>query len=1776
MLNPKFSRAFALLMTFAIFLQSFFSSIAFAVTPATIDPPVSPDTGDYVGPTFSNVNVQGGIYSDEGGDLKIINPDTSAENLEVSGDLKVAGTATLTILEIVGGLFADENGLKVDEIFVLTQDGKITLKDDVLVEKDLYIEGAIKGAPGEDDAVVIDDDLDVRGGIRTNSSDVNPDWPEIEYRDNSDTPVVVNDDLSVWGNFVSNVVDARLFISNQRDSWPFVYESDDDYFNLPDQARVNLELPGDYIYGDVVIDDNLAIQEKLKVLGDFYMLGLEDKGTNFVLNGDINLEGNLQNKGGIELTNRTNFEVGDMEYGDNYYFEEEQPNPYSHYFPEYGQNGDLAPNLPVNIKDNLTVTGPTLFSASQELVPAKDWYVNKIGADYCRTKCSRDCDSLDNYAACVSECGEYDAMMASLDVCRGLCSPDYETFMNTCFNDPNSIYWACADKAVEKVCVEDYIRGNCDPYLELLEISCEGEEDLKNCLKAGINSYVSCVSNGRGGSVWSGQAEDGAFAACGVDASDDCMQCKLDESEVRAEKAICAILYDDQERYDDCIDQEVSSANCDISCADNEPDYCPGGLFIGDFDIAVPSTGSGLQFADWGLQEVSTCVNSCVANGGDEQECECQCMNPVECTIHNTLCSSGALDKPECTCECVLYEEEKVKVNGEEPSGFFRYIQNLFTAVFKTKTAYALDLPDPKAGGLTCVNVCDYTVGWPHAYKDCCLNINESCSWDGASSCEGGALEPCVDFKIEALCNAFDGACAWDGSACYVAATPATPDNCRDIPDEISCDNFPSDCQWSAKGLCLNFGCLDPAADNYDLIADLPDDSCTYGNPLDIYGCTEEWATNYNPAATINDSSCIIAQIPGCTDSTATNYDSAATIDDDTCLYGPADPPTGSLCFYYSEPCTFAEEGDEEGGVINWFKDKLGFGGDSFDINVCREGSVEVSNCGGLTEEACVNSYWNDGVNLHNCGWDSDAPDSNPEGDGVSGGGVLEFFGGISDSITGLFGGDDEGEPVDNGDSVPVFDQILGLVNIGGNNDGNLGAGPIDQFLGFFGGTPSTMNDDGDGAAPGGITTLLSNVGTMIGGSLGVQDSLTIDLCCSTCKDTYEQDLEFCEDDDICIMNAEAAHDKCGTICPNECSTVTNIVGEIVPIVVSDPCASCKMDYYSQNFDAAQCLDACSDTDEGCKYSCRIDSEMTRLGAISYCSSAGGSNVCKQSCEQECDTSETITCLADFGEEVESCMPVCTINNIDTFDQQFDECRYDRTESCLADTGCGGTAPTDPEESCCEGCDSPFYRLAPLDRAKCIDNCGEHGEVCLETFDVTAEDIEFFDGGNMNSWLGFDRNEIAVVGDSKLFINEDTGNSVVIGGIPKSVSLVGPAIDPSNPVKIESANSSTATMTATWLSMLKSSLRDFGLEDLWRTQKGYSIETEGDQAANLYVAGGIYSLLGANAVDFSLADISLFDWSLLGGNGGGSCGTPCVLSTTVTDISLLDLTGIDLSFLAFEVLSGALMDISLLDSSLYSASFLGYDYNSLANREWIVPFPGSGDGPLNPLNAPMMIGGSNSGTPMLDYMMMTPTDYTGLLIDTDTIETYATSADPVNGPPPLHINRHSGNDVNIGGPNQMLEPTLEVYGHVQARSIGDYSVEVQRSLETNEQIIKTATLSPLSSYTVCPFGYEMLSCFANATEGLETGTTTQERNCWLGDINNNLTVDPGENWTLGANGQCDCVNFQCWETCIVTAKDSSGANNKQFQSVAKCFNPNAENNIFNDEYPAPLYTIFYN
>lgn len=97
---------------------------------------------------------------------------------------------------------------------------------------------------------------------------------------------------------------------------------------------------------------------------------------------------------------------------------------------------------------------------------------------------------------------------------------------------------------------------------------------------------------------------------------------------------------------------------------------------------------------------------------------------------------------------------------------------------------------------------------------------------------------------------------------------------------------------WIGQISCheyIDYGCMDPEAENYDPIAEEDDGSCYY-NP----GCTDENFIEYHTqgfVADFDDGSCLSPYIDGCMDVEAFNYNPAATYNlyGDPCVYDLGD-----------------------------------------------------------------------------------------------------------------------------------------------------------------------------------------------------------------------------------------------------------------------------------------------------------------------------------------------------------------------------------------------------------------------------------------------------------------------------------------------------------------------------------------------------------------------------------------------------------------------------------------------------------------------------------------------------------------------------------------------------------------------------------------------------------------------------------------------------------------------------------------------------------------------
>ena len=83
------------------------------------------------------------------------------------------------------------------------------------------------------------------------------------------------------------------------------------------------------------------------------------------------------------------------------------------------------------------------------------------------------------------------------------------------------------------------------------------------------------------------------------------------------------------------------------------------------------------------------------------------------------------------------------------------------------------------------------------------------------------------------------------------------------IHEELPSGVVTSTVEFSLDGTCGDgpignevWGCMDPAAINFNPFATIDDGSCFYDNG-DIYGCTDPVALNYDPFATIDDGSCV-------------------------------------------------------------------------------------------------------------------------------------------------------------------------------------------------------------------------------------------------------------------------------------------------------------------------------------------------------------------------------------------------------------------------------------------------------------------------------------------------------------------------------------------------------------------------------------------------------------------------------------------------------------------------------------------------------------------------------------------------------------------------------------------------------------------------------------------------------------------------------------------------------------------------------------------------------
>jgi hypothetical protein len=140
---------------------------------------------------------------------------------------------------------------------------------------------------------------------------------------------------------------------------------------------------------------------------------------------------------------------------------------------------------------------------------------------------------------------------------------------------------------------------------------------------------------------------------------------------------------------------------------------------------------------------------------------------------------------------------------------------------------------------------------------------------------------------------------------------------------DSSASNYVSSANVHDAALCdyrpVVFGCLDPAAINFDPGATRPGKACTYT----FAGCTDSSAANYASPATADDGSCV-PLVMGCTDPASLSFDAAATAsaagactydlvgctDSNAINHLAAATVDGGSCVYHVEGCTLPRAGN--------------------------------------------------------------------------------------------------------------------------------------------------------------------------------------------------------------------------------------------------------------------------------------------------------------------------------------------------------------------------------------------------------------------------------------------------------------------------------------------------------------------------------------------------------------------------------------------------------------------------------------------------------------------------------------------------------------------------------------------------------------------------------------------------------------------------------------------------------------------------------------------------
>lgn len=151
------------------------------------------------------------------------------------------------------------------------------------------------------------------------------------------------------------------------------------------------------------------------------------------------------------------------------------------------------------------------------------------------------------------------------------------------------------------------------------------------------------------------------------------------------------------------------------------------------------------------------------------------------------------------------------------------------------------------------------------------LTINDSTNAN--CICAGQIVTTIPGCMNPAACN-YNPLATVDNGSCILPGSPCDDNNANTINDMI-------DANCNCTGTAIIPGCMNPAACNYNPLANVEDNSCLFpGSPCD----------DGNPN-TMNDSinpDCICAGIlivEGCMDPNSCTYDSLANVDNNTCIY---------------------------------------------------------------------------------------------------------------------------------------------------------------------------------------------------------------------------------------------------------------------------------------------------------------------------------------------------------------------------------------------------------------------------------------------------------------------------------------------------------------------------------------------------------------------------------------------------------------------------------------------------------------------------------------------------------------------------------------------------------------------------------------------------------------------------------------------------------------------------------------------------------------------------